>query len=179
MGRLIFYTGGARSGKSRMAERRAAEFQHVVYVATAQAYDDEMAERIAMHKFARPAHWTTLEEPLALNSVLEAALKQAPDAILLDCLTVWLSNCLLRDWQDWNPAREQNVLDDLQNATRLLQCTATVTSIVVSNEVGSGIVPDNKMARAFRDLAGRANQIMGASSDEVFLIAAGLSVKLK
>ena len=181
MGRLIFFTGGARSGKSRLAEAHASRFEPVVYIATAQAFDVEMTQRIIRHKNNRPKHWTTLEEALNLQSVAAAAINLKPRAILLDCITLWLSNRMLHDWTNgWSERQEQNVLSELRCAAECFRAVCNeLDTIIVSNEVGSGIVPENEMSRAFRDLSGRANQFLGSVSDEAYLVAAGLPLKLK
>lgn len=159
--------GGARSGKSRHAEQRAlASGQAVTYVATAQALDDEMVARIARHRAERPAGWRTVEEPLTLADALVGA--AAPDACLIvDCLTLWLSNVLL--------AGREEEIDRLLAALPALPGTL----ILVSNEVGWGIVPENALARRFRDEQGRLNQNIAALAGRVTLVAAGLPLVLK
>ncbi len=181
MGQLILYTGGARCGKSQLAQERAASFQEVIFIATAEARDEEMARRIARHKSARPAAWTTLEEPLALSSAIELALSKKPAAILIDCLTLWLSNCMLRDWKGgWTAAKEDAVLQSLQEAMGLLRKAPSLReALLVSNEVGSSVVPENEMARSFQSLSGRGNQLVASSCHEVYLVTAGLPLRLK
>lgn len=163
--------GGARSGKSALAERRAAEFAEsgleVVYLATAAAGDEEMARRIAHHRTRRPAHWRTVEECIALAEALRA--NAAPDrCLLVDCLTLWLSNLLL------GPGLEPE-------RSRLLESLPALPGhvILVSNEVGWGIVPMNELARRFADEQGRLNQAVAAVCDRVTLVAAGLPLTLK
>ena len=160
--------GGARSGKSALAERRAAESGlAVAYLATAQAHDDEMRGRITHHRQRRPAQWLTLEEPLALADVLRA--HAAPGRLLLvDCLTLWLSNLML------GPGLEPQ-------RGALLDCLPVLPGrvILVSNEVGWGIVPVNDLARAFADEQGRLNQAVAALCERVTLVAAGLPLELK
>jgi adenosylcobinamide kinase / adenosylcobinamide-phosphate guanylyltransferase len=180
MSRLIFFTGGARSGKSRRAQARANEFKNVVYIATAKTLDDEMVSRVAQHRLSRPPHWQTIEEPLDLESAAIRARTLSPDAILLDCLTLWLSNHLLQQWsRGWTQHDEQRILQRLECGITALKNVSSRELIVVSNEVGCGIVPETHMVRSFRDLSGRANQAVAAMSDEVFLVAAGLPVRLK
>ena len=161
--------GGARSGKSATAERLVKNTGLArVYVATAQAWDAEMAERIAQHRADRGTGWRTVEAPLDLVGALRAA--DAPDAaILVDCLTLWLSNLML-DGRDVEAeaARLVAALPGLQ--ARLA---------FVSNEVGMGIVPDNPLGRRFRDAQGRLNQRMAAACDLVGFVAAGLPLTLK
>ncbi|SNS57429.1 adenosylcobinamide kinase /adenosylcobinamide-phosphate guanylyltransferase [Sphingomonas laterariae] len=160
--------GGARSGKSRFAQSLAeAEAGPLIYVATAQAFDDEMAERIAHHQADRGPRWTTREVPQELPQALREAGTDA--TLLVDCLTLWLSNRMLAD-DDMAEA-----VDGLVAAIRA--CPARL--ILVSNEVGSGIVPETPLGRAFRDHAGRANQAVAAVADRVALIVAGLPLWLK
>jgi adenosylcobinamide kinase / adenosylcobinamide-phosphate guanylyltransferase len=163
--------GGARSGKSALALRRAAESgRSVIWVATAQAFDDEMRERIARHQAERPAHWQTVEEPLHLAAALRRV-AGAEFCIVVDCLTLWLTNLMLADDQTL-PEREAAALHTaLPNLPGRL--------ILVANEVGLGIVPENALARRFRDEAGRLNQSLVALSDRVTFVAAGLPLELK
>ncbi|MFB2532299.1 bifunctional adenosylcobinamide kinase/adenosylcobinamide-phosphate guanylyltransferase [Paracoccus sp. p4-l81] len=162
---IILFTGGARSGKSRLAEARLAALPgQPCYIATAQAWDDEMADRIAAHRAARP-DWRTIEEPLDLP----AALATADGPVLIDCLTLWLSN-LMAAGRDVAAATE---------ALKASLVAAPVPVILVTNEVGSGIVPDNALARVFRDAQGRLNQGIGDIADEVWLVVAGQGLQIK
>ncbi len=158
--------GGARSGKSRFAEKLAHGTKH--YIATAQAFDDEMKERIAAHKKQRGENWVTHEVPFDLVNQLRK-LDDPKHFILVDCLTLWLSNLLLND------ADCAEMIYDL--AAHLKETKAHV--ILVSNEVGLGIVPDNKLGRAFRDIQGIANQGVAAIADHVVFMVAGLPMVLK
>jgi adenosylcobinamide kinase/adenosylcobinamide-phosphate guanylyltransferase len=173
MSHLVLVTGGARSGKSRFAEARLAELAPSgpwLYVATAELRDDEMRARVALHQARRGSEWRTREEP----RLVADALAQPADArgILVDCVTLWLTNLLL---------------DELPDAAILVKCdemadrarSAPVPVILVSNEVGGGIVPDNALARRFRDLAGVANQRLARAADEVVLVTAGLPLRLR
>ncbi|KQM22292.1 adenosylcobinamide kinase/adenosylcobinamide phosphate guanyltransferase [Novosphingobium sp. Leaf2] len=161
--------GGARSGKSRYAQSRAeAHAGTLAYIATAQALDGEMATRIARHRQDRGPRWITLEESLDLAGAIERASSQA-DAILVDCLTLWLSNLMMAQ------ADLRQATQTLENAIAACSCPL----VLVSNEVGLGIVPDNALARAFRDEAGRLNQAIAAQADEAQFIAAGLPLRLK
>ena len=166
-GRSLLVLGGARSGKSRFAEGLAAGWQgERIYIATAEPGDAEMAARIADHRGRRGPKWTTIEAPLALVEALE----RAPDGfVLIDCLTLWISNLLLGDFDI--AAR----VERLAEALRVRRGTV----VVVSNEVGLGIVPDNSLSRGFRDEAGFANQRLAQACDEVVFIAAGLPINLK
>ena len=165
--RSVLVLGGARSGKSRyaLALAEAAAPQRVM-IATAQAFDDEMAERIARHKAERGAGWTTREAPLALVETLAEAAGPGRVAVV-DCLTLWLSNLLLAE-------------RDLEAATRALAALALTGPVIfVSNEVGQGIVPETPLGRAFRDAQGRANQALAAACDAVVLVTAGLPRLIK
>ncbi|MBT8459589.1 MAG: bifunctional adenosylcobinamide kinase/adenosylcobinamide-phosphate guanylyltransferase [Boseongicola sp.] len=169
MGRLILVTGGAKSGKSAWAEYRAAQLApSATYIATAQAFDVEMEKRIAEHLTRRGPEWTTVEEPRDLPRVLDETDGGQPR--MIDCLTLWLSNEMLAADGDWRDA-----LDALVSA--LSRQTAPV--ILVTNEVGSGIVPDNALGRRFQDAAGVVNQTIGAIADEVVLVVAGQALTIK
>jgi adenosylcobinamide kinase/adenosylcobinamide-phosphate guanylyltransferase len=168
MAPLIVVLGGARSGKSRHAERLIAEYPPPwTYIATAQALDDEMRERIAQHRARRDERWATIEAPHALAEAVRNAPAQRP--LLIDCLTLWLSNRLLEEAD--LEAEVATLVDALADRP--------ASAIVVSNEVGLGIVPDNALARRFRDAAGIANQSIAARADRVDFIAAGLPLRLK
>ncbi|OAF10597.1 adenosylcobinamide kinase/adenosylcobinamide phosphate guanyltransferase [Bradyrhizobium centrolobii] len=165
---VILITGGARSGKSRRAEARARSFAgQPVYIATAEALDAEMAERIAHHRARRGTDWIEREEPLDLVQALTET--DGGGGRLVDCLTLWLSN-LLHAERDWS--REVAQLADA-----LPRLKSPV--VLVTNEVGLGIVPDNALARVFRDAAGIMNQSIAAVADEVEFVVAGLPMKLK
>jgi len=168
---ITLFIGGARSGKSRAAEALVtAGPPPWVYIATAEAFDDEMRERIATHRAARAPGWRTVEAPLQLPDMLarEAATGQP---VLIDCLTLWLSNLMLaaRDVE----AETARLLEALKAA----QARAPIT--LVSNEVGMGIIPDNKLSRDFRDNQGRLNQAVAALASRVIFMAAGLPLILK
>jgi adenosylcobinamide kinase/adenosylcobinamide-phosphate guanylyltransferase len=163
--------GGARSGKSALAERLARESgNEVVYIATAQAHDAEMAARIAHHRDRRPAHWQCVEEPLALTGALRAYAR--PDrCVLVDCLTLWLSN-LLGDADDQRLGRECEALLEVLPAL-------PGELLFVSNEVGLGVVPMGELTRRFVDEAGRLHQALAARCERVLFVAAGLPLPLK
>jgi adenosylcobinamide kinase/adenosylcobinamide-phosphate guanylyltransferase len=167
--RSLLVLGGARSGKSAYAERVVeASAKAAVYLATAAAGDAEMAERIRRHQSRRGAGWLTVEEPLDLAGAL-AELARADRPVLVDCLTLWLSNLM------------HHGADIAAETERLIDALGQVAGPVafVSNEVGLGIVPDNALARAFRDHAGRLNQAVAAAVDTVVFLAAGLPLILK
>ncbi len=172
MAKVIFITGGARSGKSRLAERLASGYGAPLgYIATGQAGDGEMAERIARHRARRGPDWHTMEEPLDLAGVIRGHDGHF-QALLVDCVTLWLTNLLLK-FDDATKA-----LAEVRALVELFPVIQTPL-ILVSNEVGMGIVPDNRLARTFRDLAGEANELLAAAADEVHVTFAGLPLKLK
>jgi len=170
--KLILVLGGARAGKSTFALRLAKEHAgegSVTFIATAQALDDEMAQRIARHREERPAHWSTIEEPYQLDEALIRA--SDSDVVIVDCLTLFLSNWLLRSDET-----------TLQKVTKHFLATVrsqTQTVICISNEVGLGLVPETPLGRTFRDLLGRVNQQFAEAADEVYLLVAGLPLRLK
>lgn len=165
----LFVIGGARSGKSRHAQQRVEALPgRLAYIATAQAFDAEMTDRIARHRADRGPRWETIEAPIDLPRAITDAARSA-DAVLVDCLTLWLSNLMLAD-QDVITATDRLI-------AALEACPVPVT--LVANEVGMGIVPDNALARQFRDEAGRLNQRIAAAAPEVVLVAAGLPLTLK
>jgi adenosylcobinamide kinase / adenosylcobinamide-phosphate guanylyltransferase len=186
---LTLVLGGARSGKSRYAQSLCKSSIYVIYIATAHAGadadDHEMRERIARHRADRPAEWQTVEEPLDLSR----AVRQSPveATLLIDCITVWISN-LMWEFRE-KPAAEQEKLileevDDLIDAVRLRaeKSMAMGTAgevVIVSNEVGGGLVPEHRVARAFRDLQGFANQRLAQAADNVVFILSGLPLRLK
>ena len=168
MAKSILVTGGARSGKSALAERLTLAMGSApVYIATAEAHDDEMAARIAAHRGRRGAAWRTIEAPHDLARALDGTDGAGPR--LVDCLTLWLSNLMLAG-SDWRAAAETLVSAIARQAAPL---------VLVTNEVGAGIVPENALARAFRDAAGDLNQTVAATVDEVHLTVAGLPLRLK
>jgi adenosylcobinamide kinase/adenosylcobinamide-phosphate guanylyltransferase len=172
MAHVTFITGGARSGKSRLAEELAGRYGAPLgYLATGSAGDGEMAGRIARHQARRGADWQTMEEPLQLTGVLRGHDGYFA-AILVDCVTLWLTNLLMH--HD-DPARVLTRVRELCGSFATLQTPL----VIVSNEVGLGIVPDNPLARTFRDLAGEANELIAAAADEVYITFSGLPLKLK
>ena len=170
-GRIIFVIGGARSGKSSFALCRAAALPgKKVYIATAQAFDAEMTERINHHKEERCGDWDTVEEPVRMADAFRSA-SSGYDIILIDCLTLWLSNLLCG-----NIDAEKEFEAFLAS---LLSADRSQHIYIVSNEVGQGIVPDNALARRFRDLAGHLNRKVAGIADEVYLVTAGIPLKIK
>ena len=167
--RVLLVLGGARSGKSAYAERRAAEAgSRLCYFATGRAWDDEMRERIAVHQARRGPEWTTTDAPLELLEALRSHSDEDTIA-LVDCLTLWITNLMM--------AERDVAAEGERLAAGLADMPGRV--VLVSSEVGLGIVPENAMARAFRDHAGRLAQDIAAIADEVVLVTAGLPLKLK
>ncbi|MCH8940007.1 MAG: bifunctional adenosylcobinamide kinase/adenosylcobinamide-phosphate guanylyltransferase [Chloroflexi bacterium] len=172
--RLTLVLGGVRAGKSSYAQKLAMEGGRVLFVATAEAGDQEMAERIQAHKNNRPADWDTLEEPLNLAAALGPLLNDY-DTVLIDCLTLWVSNLLLRD-EDATGLKD---IPTLAQELLALYKRGQASWIVVSNEVGLGVVPPTEMGRAYADELGRVNQMVAAEADAVYYMVAGLSLNLK
>jgi adenosylcobinamide kinase/adenosylcobinamide-phosphate guanylyltransferase len=187
MGRLILILGGARSGKSTFAQELAGNLggEHVLYVATAQAGDEEMQQRIAAHRQVRPSTWQTVEAPIDVGKAIHDALAIGPvNAVLLDCLTLLVSNVILQGASEDDPdnmdesaawERVEAELDGVLDPFR----AGDMPWIVVSNEVGWGLVPPYPLGRVYRDLLGRANQRMAAMADQVYLMIAGMPVDVK
>jgi adenosylcobinamide kinase / adenosylcobinamide-phosphate guanylyltransferase len=178
-GKIVLVTGGARSGKSTFAERYAARGgRPVAYIATAQIYDDEMKERVSIHQNRRPANWPTFEAPYNADEAMAKAVQSAK-TVLFDCLTLYTSNLLLApDAPTDREERRQAVLDGIEKLLASAK-QGTCDVIFVTNEVGLGIVPDNALAREYRDVAGLVNQKVAANADEVYLVVSGLAVELK
>ena len=168
MSSSLLITGGARSGKSSFAEKRTLSYgTPVIYIATAQAFDEEMENRIQLHQQRRGDEWRTISEPLAIANILTSLDRQG--ACLVDCLTLWLSNLIFAE-------------EDIPKATSSLVEAIVARRdpvILVTNEVGGGIVPENALARQFRDEAGRLNQIVAEAVDEVYTCISGIPLKLK
>ena len=179
MGKIILVTGGARSGKSSFAERLALNIGdgRAAYIATAQIFDDEMNFRVKLHQSRRGDNWTTFEAPFAAEEKISVAGKNF-STILFDCVTLYVSNFLCNADLDDEKILYANLRGLIQKLIDAAQNSAA-TTIFVTNEVGAGIVPENKLARRFRDLAGIANQMLAAQADKVFLTVAGLAVDVK
>lgn len=166
----VLVLGGARSGKTSFAERLAMRAgQHPAYLATAEALDAEMRERVRAHQDQRASQFFTIEEPLELSAALIKAATNH-DVILVDCLTLWITNLIIA---------ERNVAEAVDELIETLEAIDTAQVVLVSNEVGLGIVPDNAMARMFRDLAGAAHQRLAEICSDVFFVVAGLPMTLK
>lgn len=186
-GRLVFVSGGARSGKSVFAERYAGESgKRVIYVATASPSDAEISHRIEEHRWRRPVGWITIEEPLRLDAVIRGN-DDRDTLILVDCLTLLISNHLLsRAGTEGaglgNSRRKGEIFGEIMSYLRQVAALARDSQsdvVVVSNEVGMGLVPDNFLGRIYRDLAGKANQEFAALADEAFILFSGLPLRLR
>ena len=167
--RATLVIGGARSGKSHYAEELlGAAGESCVYIATAEIHDDEMAARIAQHRVRRGDHWRTVEQPLDLVAALQENCAES-NAVLVDCLTLWLANLM---------AASRDIAAEIRLLTDALPGLPGRV-VLVTNEVGQGIVPENFLAREFRDHAGRLNQAAAAAADEVVLMTAGIPQRIK
>ena len=172
MSELVLVTGGVRSGKSAYAQKIAeSSGAKVFYIATAEALDTEMRKRIRTHKRSRAKSWVTIEEPLNLVKAINS-LPSENKAVILDCLTLFISNLIHKGRSD------AQVYSEIKKIMKALRKKA-VLSIVVTNEVGSGIVPENRLSRRFRDLQGRVNQITAKEADRVCLLVSGIPVQIK
>lgn len=185
MTKLILVTGGARSGKSTFAEQKAKELgENILYVATSKPIDEEMKHRIAKHRAQRPSNWETFEGYKDLDMQL-ADIVTGKDAVLLDCVTIMITNLMLEETFDWdNLTRNQfeqienNIIHQLERLIKV-PVLSGVPFILVTNEVGLGVVPASAMGRDFRDIAGRMNQILAKAADEVYFCVSGIPMKVK
>jgi adenosylcobinamide kinase / adenosylcobinamide-phosphate guanylyltransferase len=185
MGKLIFITGGARSGKSSFAESLLAGKNSVLYVATGIGFDDEMKDRIGRHRNRRNPGWETVEAYRDLARVLEEKLR-GREAVLLDCVTIMVSNIMVLDaGVDWDNAAMADV-ESAEGRARneILQFISLARAfhgdtLIVSNEVGMGIVPAAPLGRHYRDIAGKINMLIAAEADEVYFMVSGIPVKIK
>ena len=181
--RIILCSGGARSGKSEFAESLALSFEgQKAYVATGQAFDDEMSDRIKKHQERRGVLWRNYEVPLHLASSWDD-ISSSADVVLIDCLTMFTTNHMLKygsitGQEDVNEL-EASILSELHTLLKSIQSTEGKTVIFVTNEIGLGIVPDNKLARYFRDIAGRVNRAVADASDQLYLTISGVTIELK
>ncbi len=182
--RLILVTGGARSGKSSFGEAMFKQEDKVLYIATAQAFDEEMKERIRRHRQQRPGHWTTMEAYKGFSERLKA-LSEDTTGILLDCITLMVTNILLEYNLGWDKASteklneiEDYIMEEVKAFIGSLK-QLPVKTVLITNEVGWGLVPDYPLGRIFRDIAGRVNQYIAAEADEVYLVVCGISNRIK
>ncbi|ERJ95980.1 bifunctional adenosylcobinamide kinase/adenosylcobinamide-phosphate guanylyltransferase [Selenomonas sp. oral taxon 892] len=184
MGKIVLVTGGVRSGKSAFAERYTAYCAaqtgtKVAYIATAQVYDEEMRQRVDLHQSRRPADWSTYEAPFHTEDAIRAA-GAAHGVILFDCITMFLSNDMLQ-YPEEEQERDSFVLHVEKRIGALISAAQEIsaTTIFVTNEVGAGIVPEHRLGRLYRDMAGLANQQIACSAAEVYLVTCGIPVNIK
>ena len=180
MGRLILVLGGARSGKSRFAQQLAERIggDNVLFVATAEAGDSEMERRISIHRQTRPATWLTVEQPVNVAATLEE-LPQRHEVVLVDCLTLLVSNLMLSCGDSPDPDEAERVARHELNQLMSFLAERPGTAIVISGEVGLGLVPENALGRLYRDLLGWANQMVANQADATYLMVAGLAVDIR
>jgi len=184
MAKITLYTGGARSGKSSCAQKAAEAYGDVAYIATAINTDKEMGERIKKHIASRPKRWHTYECPYDIAPTIAGT---GHEAYIIDCVAVHITNLILeikRDWEEPVISRgeQTNIEEQVEGRITELLCELKKSNarfIIVTNEVGMGLVPDNALGRIFRDIAGRVNQRLAQAADEVFLVVSGLPVKIK
>jgi adenosylcobinamide kinase/adenosylcobinamide-phosphate guanylyltransferase len=179
---ITLLLGGARSGKSYYAQEEAKKFDKVLFVATAEAGDADMRRRIRKHQEDRPANWRTLEANTQVGRQIQANLRDE-SLVIIDCITLLVTNIICQiDEKDYDSCDEAvleaSVYAEIQALQECLQ-RVNASFILVSNEVGWGIVPDNRISRIYRDLLGRANQMLAHSADEVFLMVAGIPLRVK
>ncbi|MFX4260820.1 bifunctional adenosylcobinamide kinase/adenosylcobinamide-phosphate guanylyltransferase [Pelotomaculum propionicicum] len=177
-GKLTLVLGGSRSGKSEFAEKIAeSSGKNIIYIATAAVRDEEMAERVKLHRERRPKDWFTVEEEKDVLGVLSRGGKG--DVFLLDCATIWLTNLLFNG----QCSEHEPVVSGAKILEEVVRLAETVENgldlIIVSNEVGLGIIPEHPLGRLFRDLAGKANQVLAAKADSVYLVVAGIPLEIK
>lgn len=197
MARITFILGGARSGKSAFAEGLARKYNDVVYIATAETKDEEMRERVRIHRERRPLNWKTIESPFHVDKVVSGLTGKA-GLVLIDCITLYITNMLLNDdtvmdrgerpfaptsfcskTQKVNPRqRQQEILAEIHKLMQVCR-ESEYDVILISNEVGLSIVPDNALSREFRDIAGYANQILAGEANEVYFVVAGIARRIK
>lgn len=185
MGKLIFVTGGARSGKSSFAEETVKTFgEQVVYIATSIPFDDDMKMRIKKHREQRPDYWETIEAYKDLDKHLEGRL-DAKSAVLLDCVTIMVTNLMFEEEADWDAIQPEEVNEiEKRIGVQIEKLIHTIKNspvpfVLVTNEVGLGVVPAYPWPRFFRDIAGRMNQVLGKAADEVYFCVSGIPMKIK
>ncbi|WP_018247678.1 bifunctional adenosylcobinamide kinase/adenosylcobinamide-phosphate guanylyltransferase [Orenia marismortui] len=185
MSQLILVLGGARSGKSSFAEEIVTKLggKDVTYIATSESRDQEMVDRIEKHRKSRPQEWTTIEEVKSIAQVLDRMNKGS--VVLLDCLTLLISNLLLQgedlaeDEYDFNvQGREERIIQEIEEIIAKVE-EKDLILVIVSNELGQGLVPNYKLGRVYRDIVGRANQLLANSADEVYITYASLPIEIK
>ena len=186
MGRIVLVTGGARSGKSIYGEKILAEIcDKPAYVATAIAFDDEMKDRICKHQNSRPSEWTTFERYSDVDRAI-SEIKVDHDGYILDCVTIMVSNMMFMEREiNWDKPSQEDInkiqMEILEYANRIIDETrsAGINAVIITNETGMGIVPENPISRAFRDIAGKVNQLLASKADEVYFAVSGIPMKIK
>ncbi|MBS9776246.1 MAG: bifunctional adenosylcobinamide kinase/adenosylcobinamide-phosphate guanylyltransferase [Fusobacterium sp.] len=188
MGKIIFFTGGARSGKSKFAEEYAENLKYSdkIYIATAIAFDNEMKDRVSKHIKRRGNSWTTIEAYKNLVAETKNKIQNKNGVILFDCITNMVTNQMIMDKEiDWDKISteevnkiEKNIIAETKNFLEFLK-TTTYDTIFVTNELGMGLVPDYPLGRYFRDICGNVNQLVAKNSDEAYLVVSGIKVKIK
>lgn len=183
MGKLTLVTGGVRSGKSKFAESLFSQEKDKIYLATAIAFDNDMRDRISHHKASRSKDWITIEHPKNFKNLNLLSDFTHSKNILLECLTLFINNCLFDKDIDWDKIDsnskkeiEEEIFRDLKD---LLELTKNKNLVIVTNEVGLGIVPDNSLAIFYRDLSGRLNQYLAQQADQVYMTVSGIPLKIK
>lgn len=174
---MILVTGGARSGKSSFGESLLKDLDKVLYIATSIPFDDEMKDRVRKHRESRSSHWETLEA----YKDFEDKIQNKYDGVILDCITIMITNLLLEKIDEFNEdynAIEAYIMKEIEKAVKVLKSLNSKV-VLITNEIGAGIVPENKMSREFRDIAGRVNQYLGKECEEVYLAVCGIPVKIK
>jgi adenosylcobinamide kinase/adenosylcobinamide-phosphate guanylyltransferase len=183
MGKIIMVTGGARSGKSTYAEKVARQREDVAYVATSIAFDEGMTHRIKMHREQRPASWGTIEQWKDFHLIRDDEAYKSSSLLLVDCLTVMITNLMFYSGLDFDTCQPEEVdaleMDIKAHVDGLLALGEEKDLILVTNELGMGLVPAYKMGNYFRDIAGRMNQWVAAVSDEVYFVVSGIEMKIK
>ena len=188
MAKMTFVIGGARSGKSAFAEELAKKYNDVVYIATAEVKDEEMRDRIQIHRARRPFNWKTIEAPFHVDMVV-SNLNEKAGVVYIDCITLYITNMLLSDdaansadsagmQREILKQKQSQMLGEINKLSKVCRESKSDV-IIVSNEVGLGIVPDNALSRVFRDIAGSANQIIADEADEVYFMVAGIAQRIK
>ncbi len=184
MGTLTLIMGGAKSGKSNYAQKLVQKLnKQTVFIATALAFDDDMRDRIRKHKESRPKNWNTIEIYKNFKSLSNNALFNNSKVILLDCLTLFVTNQMLEagvDWENTTPGDVESIENGIKlELESLLDLAIDKDVYIVSNEVGMGVVPDNKLANYFRDILGRINQLVASKANQVIFMIAGIPLKIK
>jgi len=185
MGRLILVTGGARSGKSTFAEETVAKFgENILYIATSIPFDDEMKLRIKLHREQRPASWETIEAYRDIDTKISQKVR-GKSGVMLDCITIMVSNLMLEKAMDWEGITVNEIaLIEVEIKAEINKLIAFIEAceipfVIVTNELGMGVVPPTVLGRVVRDVAGRANQALAKAADEVHLCVSGIPVKIK